>query len=157
MKVDRAGNSNESKKNRAENDRENVMNKKEQIQQGGEVSVRSGHVREVAREAIAPAIDICETDTGWLLVADMPGVPKENIDVQVERGVLTISGRAQSEPPAGRIIYQGFQRADYFRTVALSDEVDRAKITASQNGGVLTVVLPKAAAAQTRRITVQSG
>ncbi len=111
----------------------------------------------VATETVTPAIDICETDTGWLLVADMPGVSKDSIDVQVERGVLTISGRCSSPSPKGRLVYEGFQRVNYFRSIALSDEVDRSKITASQSDGVLTVVLPKAAAAQTRKITVQAG
>jgi len=117
----------------------------------------SGTGDSIATETVAPPIDIYETGTGWVLVADMPSVPKDNIDVQVERGVLAISGRCGSAPPVGRMVYQGFQRANYFRSVALSDEIDRTRITAAQNDGVLTVILPKAAAAQTRKITVHAG
>jgi HSP20 family protein len=116
---------------------------------------RPAQAEGVAAETVAPSIDIAETETGWLLVADMPGVAKDGIDVQVERGVLSISGRCGCESPKARTVYEGFRRVNYFRSVALSDEVDRARITAAQNDGVLTVVLPKAAAAQTRKINVQ--
>jgi HSP20 family protein len=133
------------------------MNPKGNSHNGDEEAVRANQPRERSRETVAPPIDVCETDTGWLLVADMPGVSKDGVDVQVERGVLTISGKVGSEPHVGRTVYRGFQRLDYFRSVALSDEVDRTKISASQSDGVLTVVLPKAAAAQTRKITVQPG
>jgi len=133
------------------------MNPKKDIQHSEPSSGQVSREREQAHETIAPPIDVCETDTGWLLVADMPGVSKDGVDVQVERGVLAISGKVAGDPPAGRLIYNGFHRMNYFRSVALSDEIDRTKISASQNDGVLTVVLPKAAAAQTRKITVQAG
>jgi HSP20 family molecular chaperone IbpA len=133
------------------------MNPKGNSHNGDEQVGRANPPRERSRETVAPAIDVCETDTGWLLVADMPGVAKDGADVQVERGVLTISGKIGTEPHFGRTVYNGFQRLDYFRSVALSDEVDRTKISASQSDGVLTIVLPKAAAAQTRKIMVQAG
>ncbi len=129
--------------------------KNETVGRAGKVETEVERAEPIANETVAPAIDICETDTGWLLVADMPGVTKDGIDVQVERGVLTLSGKCGCEPPQGRIVYEGFSRANYFRSVTLSDEIDRGKITATQNEGVLTVMLPKAAAAQTRKITVQ--
>lgn len=112
---------------------------------------------DAGNDAIAPAIDICETETGWLVIADMPGVSKDNVEVGVERGVLTISGQVGGEAPQGRIVYRGFQRTDYFRSLALSDEIDRSKITANHHNGVLTIVLPRAEAAQTRKIVVESG
>ncbi len=118
--------------------------------------VRPGRDEDVGNDSIAPAIDICETDTGWLLAADMPGVGKDDVDVQVERGVLTISGRFTAEPPEGRAVYQGFHRPDYFRSLSLSDEIDRANISANLTNGVLTIVLPRAEATQTRKITVES-
>jgi len=136
-----------------------MSQKKDKIEtasQAGKVETEVERVEPIATETVAPAIDVCETDTGWLLVADMPGVTRDGIDVQVERGVLTLSGRCGCEPPQGRAVYEGFTRANYFRSVTLSDEIERSKITAAQNEGVLTVMLPKAAAAQTRKITVQS-
>jgi len=136
-----------------------MSQKKDKVEpagQAGNVETQVERVEPIATETVAPAIDVCETDTGWLLVADMPGVTKDGIDVQVERGVLTLSGRCGCEPPQGRPVYEGFTRANYFRSVTLSDEIDRTRITATQNEGVLTVMLPKAAATQTRKITVQS-
>jgi HSP20 family protein len=119
--------------------------------------VGTAQKEDLGHQTILPAIDVCETDSGWLLVADMPGVSKDDVDVQVERGVLTLSGRSGIETPSGRPVYEGFQQMDYFRSVTLSDEIDRGAITANIANGVLTVVLPRAASAQTRKITVQSG
>jgi len=127
------------------------------VQRRDKGAVRPTRDEDLGDDTVAPAADVCETDTGWLLLADMPGVAKEQLEVQVERGVLTISGQFGTPPPEGREIYQGFQRPDYFRSLALSDEVDRANITANLTSGVLTIVLPRAQAAETKKIVVEPG
>ena len=133
------------------------MSAKVNVHRHGKGPVRPSEGQDVGNDTIAPSIDIYEVQDGWRLVADMPGLSKEELDVHVERGVLTISGPFAVEPPEGRPVYGGFPRADYFRSLALSDEIDRASVSASLNNGVLTVTLPRAEAAATRKIEVQAG
>ncbi len=133
------------------------MSEKVDVQRSKTSPVRSPKDEDLGSDTIAPAVDIYETDTGWVLAADMPGVAKDQLDVQVERGVLTIAGRFSAEAPEGRTVHGGFRRPDYFRSLALSDEIDRGNISAGLNNGVLTVVLPRAEAARTRKITVEGG
>ncbi len=119
-----------------------------------EVTLTSGPSR---REHEVPPIDLYETDSGWVLVADVPGVTKENVALEVDKGVLTLHARVEDQAPAGRAIHEEFERTDFYRSFPLSDQVDRERITANVNGGVLTVVLPKGEQARPRRIAVVSG
>lgn len=106
---------------------------------------------------LTPATDIHETDKEIVLVADLPGVRPDHLEVTLENRVLTISARTSVEEPAGKeLIYREFGPAEYRRSFSLSDEVDRAGITARIKNGVLRLVLPKAAEAQPRRIAVQA-
>lgn len=106
-----------------------------------------------------PLVDIYETDAGLTLIAEMPGVDNESVEVEVEKGVLTIRGKAKAPETAGYApLYEGMAiGGDFYRAFALSDEVDRDKTTASLKDGLLTVQLPKAEQARTRRIKVQAG
>jgi len=133
------------------------MSAKVNVHRQGKGPVRPSEGQDVGNDTIAPAIDVYEVDDGWRLVADVPGLSKDGLDVHVERGVLRISGQFAVEPPEGRPVYGGFPRADYFRSLALSDEIDRAKISAALTNGVLSVTLPRAEAAATRKIEVQAG
>lgn len=104
-----------------------------------------------------PRVDIYEQDDHTVLLADMPGVDENNIDITLEKNILTIRGYVD-EPMAGySLAYSEYGVGDYERTFALSDEVDRNKIQASMKDGVLRLVLPKAEAARARKITVQAG
>ena len=109
------------------------------------------------QEYEVPPIDLYETDNGWVLVADVPGVTKENVALEVDKGVLTLHARVEDQAPAGRAIHEEFERTDFYRSFPLSDQVDRERITANVSGGVLTVVLPKGEQARPRRIAVESG
>ncbi len=106
-----------------------------------------------------PYVDIYQTDAGLTVVAEMPGVEQDSIGVQVEKGVLTISGRAEPPNLSGyNALYEGVPLGgNFFRAFALSDEVDRDKATATLRDGVLTVVLPRAPQARSRKITVEPG
>jgi HSP20 family molecular chaperone IbpA len=107
--------------------------------------------------ALTPATDIYENDKEIVLLADMPGVRPEHIDVSLENRVLTISGRTSVEEPNGmELLYREFGPAEYRRSFTLTDEVDAAGISARIRNGRLRVALPKAPEAQPRRITVQS-
>lgn len=102
---------------------------------------------------LRPAVDICETEEGLTLVADIPGVKKEGLSVDVDQGILTISGRSE-EGLQGNAIFREFELAGYYRQFQLPTEIDTEKIAAELKNGVLTLRLPKAEAAKPRRIEI---
>lgn len=116
---------------------------------------RSG--REPAAETFDPVVDIYETDNELVLVAEVPGAAREDISVQVDKGVLTIEADAKFDVPGEGYArtYVSFCPGQYFRAFALSDEVDRDKVNASVANGVLTVRLPKAETAKSRQIDIK--
>lgn len=104
-----------------------------------------------------PRVDIYDTADGVVLLADMPGVDRESLDITLEKNILTIEGRVTIERPAGYdLAYAEYGIGDYYRTFALSDEVDRNRIEASVKNGVLRLTLPKSEAAKTRKIAVKA-
>ncbi|MDR1112077.1 MAG: Hsp20/alpha crystallin family protein [Deltaproteobacteria bacterium] len=102
----------------------------------------------------SPVVDIWETEEGLTVVADMPGVPAEGLSVDLKDSVLTILGRVEEEPKNRKSLTREYQTGDYFRQFTLSELIDQERITASIKDGVLTVILPKQAPAQPRKITV---
>ena len=113
----------------------------------------------VTRESerfLIPPVDIYDTEDGLALVADMPGVDKKDLDINVAAGVLTIRGKVSREDPAPAT-YQEFGLLDYYRQFRLTDEVDHDKISAEVNNGVLTLHLPKAEHAKPKKIDVKVG
>jgi HSP20 family molecular chaperone IbpA len=105
---------------------------------------------------IAPPVDIYETNDSLVVVADLPGVDKGEVDIRVEDNVLTIKGRAHYSPQAN-ILRGEFNLEGYFRQFQLSDEVDQARISADTKNGVLTIRLPKAEKSKPRQIKVTMG
>jgi len=103
---------------------------------------------------ITPPVDIYETEAGLVVLADLPGVPKDGLDVRVENDVLTIRG-AGGDGLAGEAIYREFELANYFRQFELSDKVNQSGITAELKHGVLTLKLPKAEEAKPKKIEVK--
>jgi HSP20 family protein len=102
---------------------------------------------------IAPPVDIFETEDTLIVVADLPGVDKDGVDLRVEDGVLTIKGKAKYNPPAS-ILREEFNLQGYYRQFQLSDEVDQSKISAESKNGVLTITLPKAEKSKPKQIKV---
>ena len=109
--------------------------------------------REESRTLIPP-VDIFETDEGLCVVADLPGVAKDAIDVSVDDKVLTIRATAQSELP-GTPVRHEYELLNFFRQFQLSDAVERDKIQADLKHGVLVIRLPKKEAAKPKQITVK--
>lgn len=104
-----------------------------------------------------PATDIFETDDDVVLVADMPGVGADDIEVTLERRVLTLRGRARPPAPEGyRQVYGEYRSGGFERAFTLSEDIDRDAIRASTTSGVLRLELPKAASARPKRIEVQA-
>ena len=124
-----------------------------------DISVRSG--REVkGREQthdlfIRPAVDIFETDEGLTLIADLPGVAKEDLHVDIEQGLLTVQAKANSYLK-GDLIKREFLPGNFYRQFQLSDVVDTEKIAAEMKNGVLTLKLPKSEAAKPRHIAISA-
>ncbi len=103
-----------------------------------------------------PAVDIYETEQELTLMADMPGVPIESVDINLEGEQLTIRGAVPQSDGVGRILLREYAVGDYYRQFTLSNDIDREKIQASMKDGVLKLVLPKAEAAKPRKIEVKS-
>ena len=103
---------------------------------------------------IAPPVDIFETDDALTVVADLPGVDKDAVDIRVEDNILTIKGRANYSPQA-EMLRQEFSLQGYYRQFQLSDEVDQDRISAECKNGVLTITLPKAEKSKPRQIKVR--
>ncbi len=107
------------------------------------------------RLVFTPPIDIYETEDGLVLMADLPGVALDSLELQVQDNKLTLLGRVKSPvPPETQLRYQEYQVGDFLRSFILSDEVDHERVSATLNSGVLKVWLPKAKKAQARRIQI---
>jgi len=110
-----------------------------------------------ARPAFVPRADIYEAEDKILLIADMPGVDEDSVDITLEKNVLTINGYV--EPPTYEgysLAYAEYRVGDFQRSFSLSNEIDQDKIEATLNNGVLRLHLPKVAP-KTRSISVKAG
>jgi HSP20 family protein len=101
-----------------------------------------------------PRVDIYETDKELLLYADMPGVRPEDLDLRFERGELLVHGRVQPRQHNGQIVRAEYEEGDFYRSFTIHESIDSTRIEAACKNGVLTVHLPKVAAAQPRQIKV---
>lgn len=102
---------------------------------------------------LVPPVDIFEVDNGLAVVVDLAGVDKDGVSIDVHDDILTIKGTPTSAS-VGEPLYREFELAPYFRQFQLSDEVDQDKIHAEMKYGVLTINLPKVAAKQPKKISV---
>jgi len=103
---------------------------------------------------IRPAVNIIETEEGLILTADIPGASKDALDVNVEKGILTINAPAQHTAP-GTPVYREFELANYYRQFAIPESLDHEKTNAEYVNGILTLRIPKAEIAKPKRIAVQ--
>jgi HSP20 family molecular chaperone IbpA len=108
--------------------------------------------------ALMPPVDVIEDAGGILLIADMPGVSKEQLHLRIEGDTLTIEGDVSLAGADGlRAGHAEVQLSRYRRSFTLSKELDPEQISASLVHGVLEVRIPKTAFAQPRRIEVTVG
>ncbi|KAF1047657.1 Hsp20/alpha crystallin family protein [Xylophilus sp.] len=108
--------------------------------------------------ALTPPVDVIEDAGGITLYADLPGVSRDKLDLQVKSDTLTIEAESGLEVPAGLSSHHAEVGLARFRRVfTLSKELDTEKVTAELSQGVLKLHIPKAAHAQPRRIGVQAG
>lgn len=123
---------------------------------GGE-STTGTQDRRRSDAALMPAVDVIEDPTGITLLADLPGVPKDKLNVQVESDMLTIEGEVSfAMPESMEASHAEISIPRFRRTFALSRELDTAKVEAEFQNGVLRLRIPKAEHAQPRRIQINA-
>lgn len=106
--------------------------------------------------SLLPPVDVVEDAAGITLYADLPGVPKDKLHLQVEADTLTIEAEMQLETPAGmESTHAEVSLPRYRRVFTLSKELDSEKVAAEFDKGVLKLRIPKAAHAQPRKIEVR--
>lgn len=108
--------------------------------------------------ALQPRVDVFEDERGITLLADLPGVPRDQLDIKVDGDTLTIEGAVATTTPAGlQPAYVELRVPRYRRAFTLSRELDAGHIEANLKDGVLNLRIPKQAHAQPRRVNVQVG
>lgn len=105
--------------------------------------------------SFAPAIDVDETDNEYLVYADLPGVKKEDVNIECKANQVTISAERKYETPEGKKSNRRERfYGSYLRSFTLPVGVDEDKIEASFDGGVLTLKVPKGEQIKAKRITI---
>jgi HSP20 family molecular chaperone IbpA len=112
-----------------------------------------------AEEAVLlPPVDVYEDATGITLIADLPGVSRERLSVQVDKDTLLIEGEAAIEMPGEmEALYADLRTTRFRRSFTLSRELEASRIDAQMKDGVLTLTVPKRAEAQPRKIQINVG
>jgi HSP20 family protein len=108
------------------------------------------------RDAIAPVVDVYENVDELLLLVDVPGATNDGIDVQLDKGQLTILAKRREDAP-GSLLAAEYRSCDYMRVFSVPQGIDPSKIDAQLSGGVLRLRLPKSEAVKPRRIEVKQG
>jgi HSP20 family protein len=113
-----------------------ALMKKDQIQQVEKA--------EKARRFYTPPVDIFENNEEYLLYAEIPGASENDVDVTIEKNVLTITAKVNVDVPEGyRLFYSEYGIGDYKRSFELGNEIDQDKIEATVKNGILKLHLPK--------------
>lgn len=121
-----------------------------------------GFFRPVRKEGeesgdLVPRMDITETDKAFLIKAEMPGIKKEDIEISLHNGLLTISGETEEkseEKEEGVIVRQERRYGKYVRSMSVGSHIDQENIIANYKDGVLEVTLPKVEAVEPKKIKV---
>jgi HSP20 family protein len=114
-------------------------------------------IEEAAGQSISPAVDVVERENDFLVRTDLPGIKKEDINVVLEDGVLTISAESKferDEKNGDRLVRQERHYGRYVRSLRLGTQVDDKKVKANYRDGVLELTLPKAEEAKPKKISV---
>jgi len=116
----------------------------------------TGAERTRDRVAFVPRADIYETEDEIVVVADMPGVDQDTVDITLENNVLSINGYVETTQPEGySLAHAEYREGDYQRAFTLSDQIDRERIEATIKNGVLRLCLPKITEARIRKIAIK--
>ncbi|MBN1635682.1 MAG: Hsp20/alpha crystallin family protein [Deltaproteobacteria bacterium] len=109
------------------------------------------------RKTFIPRIDVSENSNELIISADISGASEKDVNISLENNVLTIEASVPEQSVEGHTLaYSEYDVGDYHRSFTLSESIDRPKITAKMNNGVLSVVLPKAEQVKPKRIPVHT-
>jgi HSP20 family protein len=113
--------------------------------------------RGVEDTAFAPPLDVTANEEEVVVVAEIPGVKKEDVKISLEKGILTIGGETKEKtlPGDARGVLGERRQGKFARTVRLPYDVDAGKISAELSDGLLRIVLPKSEAARAHEISVR--
>ena len=101
-----------------------------------------------------PDVDILEHPDAFVILADLPGASEESVDIQLEKGVLTLDARMAEASGDAEPRYAEYREGGYHREFRISDDIDAAGVSARMSDGVLELRLPKSAESRPRRIEV---
>jgi HSP20 family molecular chaperone IbpA len=107
------------------------------------------------RASVSPRVDVYENANELLLVADVPGVTKDAVEIQFDKGQLTIEAR-RDPPLHGTTLASEYRAYDYHRVFTVPQGIDASKIEADLNAGVLRLRLPKSEALKPRKIDIKA-
>ncbi|MFO0566960.1 MAG: Hsp20/alpha crystallin family protein [Polyangiaceae bacterium] len=105
-------------------------------------------------DSVMPAVDVYENAKEILLVADVPGVEREGLDVRVDGDRLVVEGR-RSNPELGTALFAEYRPLNFSRTFAVPPGIDPGRIDAELSAGVLRLHLPKRVAPEPRKIPIR--
>jgi len=110
-----------------------------------------------SRPQFFPNVDIVENAEELLVLADMPGIKAEDVDINFENGTLTLHGKvADRQPENTNYLLREYEVGDFHRSFQVSEAIDAEKIYAEYHDGVLTLHLPKTEAVKPRKIAVKT-
>lgn len=103
-----------------------------------------------------PRVDIKEEDKRFVILADIPGVDPAEIEIQMDKGILSIKGERKKDASEGKLSRVERQHGAFYRRFALPDSADAEGISASGKNGVLEVSIPKRPETSPRRIAINT-
>jgi HSP20 family protein len=107
-------------------------------------------------QVFRPDVDILEQPDAFVILADMPGANQESVEINLDKGILTLDAASAGDPAEGPARYAEYRVGGYHREFRISEDIDREKVSAKMNNGVLELRLPKSAESQPRRISVEA-
>jgi len=107
---------------------------------------------------MSPPVDAVESDEDFKVLCDLPGVKRENLEVSVSKGILTIKGEKKTETKTEKrkVFKKETWEGSFQRTLSLPGDADTEKVTAELKDGILTVTLPKKEEIKPKQISVQA-
>lgn len=134
------------------------MNKEQELTTTQAAGVPAAAAKAADSRFMVPRVDVLEDESGITLLADLPGVPRESLELKVEGDALLVEGTVATPMPQQlQSVYAEVRMPRYRRSFTLSRELDAARIEANLKDGVLTLRIPKQEHARPRRIEVRAG
>jgi HSP20 family protein len=107
-----------------------------------------------APQGWAPAVDLCETADAFIVTAELPGIARDQVRIEIHDGRITLQGRRDARVPCEQYHQVERGHGEFSRTFALPPSVDTEQISADLRDGVLTVIVPKTPERGPRRVDV---